>query len=137
MLLSLAILGLAWGAIHSFNAAMASARQAGMDTVQAQWSAERAGRAQAAAQLSAALSEALSQLDKQVHVTVEQAAQRQQAIQLTVERELQNDPRYTSSDCTLSDSMLAAINAARSQLPTPAPSAPVPSRPVPANGSGG
>lgn len=106
----------------------------GRAEIQRQWSAEKAGRANARAELSAALTQAFHGLDGTLQATVGKITADGRTIRVQVEQELKNDPRYTAAECSLSDRLRDEINAARG-LSRPPGAADVRSVPVPAGGA--
>jgi hypothetical protein len=124
----LGTLGALAALVWAVNTLLAHERQAGRDEVQAQWNAEKAGRAQAAAELTSTLSTSLSVLDKHVTDALASNNAKGQAISVNIAKEAQNDPRYVSADCSLTNGVRDQINAARSLS---GPAGPVTVYPVP------
>lgn len=121
--LAVAALGAIAAIIFGINHMLARAKQAGRDEVRAEWNAEKAGRAQASAELTAALGESFNHLDRTLQKTVSLAAEQGQTIRTRVSQELKDDPRYSSAECALSDSVREAVNAARRLSADPAAAA--------------
>lgn len=131
---ALALIGLIGGTIWKVGAMMDDARAAGRAEVQAKWSAEKAGRAAASAELSAALAQAFNGLDGALQNTVRTIAWKGQDITVRVKKDLDNDPRYRSDACNLTDGVRREIDTARG-LSGPARSAAVRDGGVPASGA--
>lgn len=108
--------------VMGVNHALSSAKQAGRDEVQAKWEAEKAGAATARAELSAALAQAFNGLDGSLQQAVRTLHARGADITVRVRKDLDNDPRYSSAACALSDRVLGEVNAARDLSRSPTPS---------------
>lgn len=107
---TLALAALVWGA----HALYQDIKQSGRDEVQAQWEAEKAGRALASAELSSALAQAFSGLDSSLQGAIKTISYKGRDITIRVKKELDNDPRYTAPECELTPGVLEQLNAARS-----------------------
>lgn len=108
---ALAVLAaLVWGAHALYD----DIKQSGRDEVQAQWEAEKVGRALASAELSSALTQAFSGLDSSLQGAIKTISYKGRDITIRVKKELDNDPRYTSAACELTPGVLEQLNAARS-----------------------
>lgn len=128
---ALAVLAaLVWGA----HALYQDIKQSGRDEVQAQWEAEKAGRALASAELSAALTQAFSGLDSSLQGAIKTISYKGRDITIRVKKELDNDPRYTSDVCSITPGVFEQINAARS-LSNPAAASGVRDGGVPTSGA--
>lgn len=99
--------------IAGANYALAQAKQAGRDEIQARWNAEKAGAALAAGQLTNALTDQLSVLDSALQAALAAKGQQGASITERVEKEIIREPRYTSADCAITDGVWREINAAR------------------------
>jgi hypothetical protein len=108
--------------VTGVNIALSRAKQAGKDEVQAQWNAEKAGRAQASADLTAALSDSLGALDTSLQGALASTAAQGRTITNTIQKETIREPRYISADCSVTPGVFDQINAARG-LSAPAPAA--------------
>lgn len=115
---ALALAALVWGA----HALYQDIKQSGRDEVQAQWEAEKAGRALASAELSAALTQAFSGLDSSLQGAIKTISYKGRDITIRVKKEMDDDPRYSSVECELTDGVLGQVNAARSLSHPAAPS---------------
>lgn len=126
--------GIFFGVKAALDGAYGRGEKAGQDAVQARWNAETAGRAQARAELSAALAEAFGGLDTTLQQTVSAIGTRGQEINLRLTKEMADDPRYQSADCSLTPGVLDQVNAARG-LSGPAAPARVGDGGVPSSGA--
>lgn len=127
---ALALAALVWGA----HALYQDIKQSGRDEVQAQWEAEKAGRALASAELSSALTQAFSGLDSSLQGAIKTISYKGRDITIRVKKELDNDPRYSAPECELTPGVLEQINAARS-LSNPAAASGVRDGGVPTSGA--
>ena len=110
----IALLSAVAAIVAGCNIALSRAKQAGRDEVKAQWNAEKAGAAQASAAMTAALSEVFGKRDADLQTALAGLRATGQDINLTIEKETTNDPRYRSTDCSVTDGVLRGINTARS-----------------------
>ncbi len=122
--------GIVWGVNHALD----NARDAGRAEVQAKWNAEKAGAAKARAELSEALAEAFHGLDSSLQQTVRTISYKGRDITVRVQKEIDNDPRYRSAECSLTGGVQDAINTAR-RLSTDTPATAVRGGAMPTGGA--
>lgn len=106
----LALAALTWGAHKLYQ----DVKQSGRDEIQARWDAEKAGAEKARADLSDALTEAFAGLDGSLQSFAKTITVKGQQITVRVKKEMDNDPRYSSDECSVDGRVLDSINAARS-----------------------
>lgn len=87
--------------------------KSGKAEIQARWNAETAGRATARAELSSALVEGFHGLGLSFRDLATQINKSGDTILVQAGKEMANDPRYLSADCSLTDSVRAQVDAAR------------------------
>lgn len=108
-----AIGAIVFGAKGALDDARQSGLKQGRSEIQAQWDAEKAGRAEAAAELTNALVERLTGIDGRLQAIGAKLNERARVIREVVLKEMANDPRYSSADCSLSDGVRQQVDAAR------------------------
>lgn len=128
------VLLLVGGIVFGVNHALDQARKAGRAEVQAKWNAEKAGAAKARAELSEALAEAFHGLDSSLQHTVRTISYEGRDITVRVQKEIDNDPRYRSAECSLTGGVQDGVNAAR-RLSADSPTATVRGGAVPTGGA--
>ena len=105
----LLLAAIVWGVNHMLD----SARQAGRDEVQAAWNAEKEGRARASAELTSALVLAIDGVSTKMGDAVKNIRVEGQTITVRLNKEIEDDPRYTAPECALTDGVRDDLNAAR------------------------
>lgn len=110
----LALLAVVAAIIWGINAWLDSIRESGRNEVRAEWAAEKAGMAQAQAtfqtSLTAALTPQFDRLAAKIGTIDTEAAQ----INVRLPQAIAAAPRYADPNCSLTPSVLAEVNAARS-----------------------
>ena len=111
--------GLAAALLLGVHLLLVHERELGRAQIKAQWDAANVKQQQSLAAVQTSLQGVSQAIDGHLQAGVAGATSAGQAINVNIQRETANAPRYSNPDCSLTDGMRAQINAAR-QLSAPA-----------------